>query len=321
MDRIWVVCAADNDFAAPLAVTMRSSMVNLRHGTHLELIVIDGGIRKGNKEKIARSLENYPCGITFSTVDPTRLEGVRLTTDFPTVTHFRLLIPELVPASCSKVIYLDSDLVVRGDLGALWNLNLGDNHLLAAQDTGVLLLRDAPGLPEHRTPGTGNAPMYFNSGVLVIDVEKWRADRIGEQVIAYAQTNRKHVRWPDQDALNATLIGKWGPLDLRWNQLPSVHDEALWVDERFSYPQREQLVDDPHIVHYSQGKPWKFGCRHPQVDLYFHYLDQTAWSGWRPSKFGTRARLRKRRLVRAVDKARQVLRDLQRTPSGDRNDE
>uniref|UniRef100_A0ACD5GQP8 Uncharacterized protein n=1 Tax=Desertifilum tharense IPPAS B-1220 TaxID=1781255 RepID=A0ACD5GQP8_9CYAN len=46
------------------------------------------------------------------------------------------------------------------------------------------------------------------------------------------------------------------------------------------------MLEDPYIVHYTtSSKPWRVGCQHPKRDLFYDYLNLTAWSGWRPTRW------------------------------------
>jgi lipopolysaccharide biosynthesis glycosyltransferase len=94
------------------------------------------------------------------------------------------------------------------------------------------------------------------------------------------------VRWVDQYALNVVLSGRWGQLDLRWNQGARIFSYPSWSLSPFDRKTFEQLRDDPYIIHFTTAdKPWLVSCLHPSRKLFFEYLDRTAWAGWRPTRF------------------------------------
>ena len=132
-DTVTVVCASDDNYAMPLSVTACSIIKNLPSDQNLNLYVLDGGIQTKNLDKIRRSLDSSRCKLTFfNTKD--RFKEVPTTDHFTEAIFHRLLIPELLPTDLQKVIYLDCDLLVLTDISELWNIEIGDYHLLAVQD-------------------------------------------------------------------------------------------------------------------------------------------------------------------------------------------
>ncbi len=285
-EAIVIVCAADNGYAMPLAVTVRSVMANIQTKRKIVLFIIDGGIRLGNKRKIIESLNSEQIKIEW--VQPKRAIFAKMMVSLHVTiaTYYRILIPELLPSNFKKAIYLDSDLIVKGDIEQLWNIDVEDNYLLAVQDIGAPYVSSHQGLMNYKQLGIPASYKYFNGGVLVFNLEKWRQDNISKQIIEYLEQNREYVRWWDQDGLNAILAGKWGELDLKWNQHPEIYDYSSWNDSEFKDKLKyvyNDIIHNPYIVHFATpGKPWMYSsCKHPEKNLFFQYVDKTAWSGWR----------------------------------------
>ncbi|MGK7893397.1 MAG: glycosyltransferase family 8 protein, partial [Xenococcus sp. (in: cyanobacteria)] len=143
------------------------------------------------------------------------------------------------------------------------------------------------GLIKYKELGLKENDKYFNSGVLVINLDKWRSDNLSEEVIKFIQINRESIRWADQDGLNAILVNKWGELDQRWNQTSMIHKYSCWQESPFTEEVYNNTLNEPYIIHFSsQIKPWHFKVTYkcPNEDLFFEYLDRTAYSGWRPKE-------------------------------------
>ncbi|HEY9635127.1 MAG TPA: glycosyltransferase family 8 protein [Coleofasciculaceae cyanobacterium] len=283
---IALVCAADENYAVPLAVTLHSALVNLKNKPKIALFIIDGGISQRSQRRILQSID--PDQVDISWVQPNKalVENLKVERHLTIVTYYRLLIPQLVPRHFNKVIYLDSDMVVKGDLEQLWNIDIGDNYVLAVQDDNQRYIRMSGGLRNYKEVGINPDYKYFNAGLLVINLEKWRTDNIPQKVVEYLERNKDYVRDHDQDGLNAVLAGKWGELNPRWNQMPRIYTYSSWQDSPYDEPLYQELLEHPYIVHYTTSpKPWHQGCSHPAKDLFFQYLDQTAWSGWRNTIF------------------------------------
>jgi lipopolysaccharide biosynthesis glycosyltransferase len=282
---ITLACAADDRFAMPLAVTLRSALDALSEPHRLEVHVLDGGIRRDNRVRLARSLDSPRLRLHFTTPPPDALGEIRPNRRFPAAAFYRLRVAELLPDSLARAIYLDADLVVVSDLARLWAEPFRGLPLLAVRDAGAPTVASPRGLRNHRELGLAPDQPYFNSGVLSIDLARWRQEKISEQLLRYLVTHADVVRWPDQDTLNAVLAGRFGELDPRWNQIPQVWEPATGDGDPFPAWLRERVIRDPWIVHYSTwSKPWHPRCTHPERERFFATLDRTAWAGWRPRK-------------------------------------
>ena len=296
---VVLVAAADGNFVMPLAAMVRSVLDNLGAARQLCLYVIDGGIAPGARDQLLKSWEDPRLETHWLPADKAVLGDVKISGHVNIMTYCRLLTPFVLPEHLEKAIYLDADMIVERDLGTLWEEPLGNAMLLAAQDMTVPhvdsrealpnfaqcapYLSQAVALPSYRALGIPGAAKYFNAGLLVMNLHRWRVEQVSEAVIAYLNTHKEEVRYWDQDGLNAVLHADWRELDGRWNQIPHIYRYPAWEESPFARDIFEAYIADPWIVHYStRSKPWHWDNRHPRRDRYFHYLDRTAWVGWRP---------------------------------------
>lgn len=291
-DSIVVVCAADDKYAMPLAVMVRSILANLSNDYSIFLFVIDGGIKKKNKQKILKTLSGEYCEVRFIPKPEQfarRLEeAYRYTVTegqaknyISIAQYYRIFIAELLPEQIKKAIYLDCDLVVNEDLSQLWQTDLEENYVLAAQDTWIRSVSADNGLLNYQQLGIDPNAKYFNSGVLVINLEKWRREKILTKATEYLNHYKEHVLYGDQDILNALFTGQWGELDPRWNVTPGIYEYASWQESPFPENVYNNLMHNPYIIHFAaEAKPWNSQEAFLK-ERFFHYLDMTAWSGWR----------------------------------------
>jgi len=290
---IVVVCAADDKYAMPLSVTARSLLANLSNDYSVLLFVIDGGIKKKNKQKILETLSGEYCEVRF--IPKPEQFAKRLEEAYRyTITegqaknyisiaqYYRIFIAELLPEQIKKAIYLDCDLVVNKDLSQLWQTDLGENYVLAAQDTWIHSVSANNGLLNYQELGIDPYAKYFNSGVLVINLEKWRREKIPNKAIEYLNHYKEHILYGDQDILNALFTGQWGELDPRWNVTARVYEYSDWHESPYSENIYNHLIqNEPYIIHFVSGeKPWN-SRNVPLAEYFFHYIDMTTWSGWR----------------------------------------
>jgi lipopolysaccharide biosynthesis glycosyltransferase len=295
---IVVVCAADDNYAMPLAVTVRSALENLKSQHKMLLFIIDGDISNRNKQKILKSLKSENCEVKFIPKPDYLLKM----TEFEYIEKYhvlsasgaalyRLMISELLPRQFDKAIYLDCDLVIKGSLEELWETDLAENYVLAVQDMLIQYVSSPCGLLNYQELGISPDAKYFNSGVLVINLKKWRDDKITIKAIEYLKHNRKYVRWHDQDVLNALFASQWGELHPQWNFMVGIYEYSF--SKESTYPGHGQndlntiqnlynnLVHNPYIIHFTSGKkPWN-SRKTLLKEYFFEYLDMTVWSNWR----------------------------------------
>jgi lipopolysaccharide biosynthesis glycosyltransferase len=278
---IVLVCAADDNYSMPLAATTRSVVASMRNPQNLSLYIIDGGISKVNKERIIQNLKSEQVKVTWVKAHRSQFKNMQISSTVTIAAYYRLLIPAILPTNIEKAIYIDSDVIVRSDIEALWQQDIRDNYLLAVQDMGAPLVSSPRGLVNYQELGIPADCKYLNSGVLVLNLKKWRQDNTSLEVIKYLNDYKQYVRWFDQDGLNAVLAGKWGELDARWNQMPYLFRFGSWQESPFSEEEYNNLLNHPYIIHYStREKPWNDNCNHPQKELFYEYLDKSIWSNW-----------------------------------------
>ena len=283
LEPLTIVCAADDGYAMPLAVVIHSTLKHLNPKLKANFFIIDGGIKEKNKRKILKFLDPKRCQIHWLSPPDSLLEQAKLSGHIKVAAYYRLLIPELLPNHLTKAIYLDSDLIVNANLGLLWDVDLGENDLLAVQILTLLNVSSPNMSINYQKLGIPSDSKYFNSGVLVFNLQRWRDRNITAEMLAYLKNNREYIIWHDQDVLNGVLVGRWGELDPRWNQTQGIYNYNSWEESPFSETVYNNILKDPYIIHFaSRSKPWNDNQNnHPQRSLFFQYLDMTAWSGWR----------------------------------------
>lgn len=296
-----IVLAADENFALPLAVTVRSALDNLDPECKLQIYVLDGGIRPATRAKLEQSWPAGRYSVRWVPFDASVLAEVPLSGHVNHMTYARIVVQRLLPATVDRVIYLDADLIVLGDLAQLWTEPMAGAWCLAVQDCAAPSMdadatptfkRCAPHLgarvpvANYRELGFDATDPYLNGGVLVLDLAAWRREAVDVQLIDCLEQHREHVRWWDQYALNVVLHGQWRPLDHRWNQGANTFSFPNWSESPYDESTFERLRSDPLVVHFTtKHKPWKVTCLHPWRRQFFEYLDRTAWAGWRPPWF------------------------------------
>lgn len=281
---VVITCATDAHYVTPLAVMLRSVLTNLSGDRTAAIYILDGGVDQESRDKLSQGLPSGQATVEWIPANPEAYSGAPLWGRMPVSTYYKLAVADTVPADVHKAIWLDCDLVVRGDIARLWDVDLGGNYIRAAQDSIVPLVSSPCGIAAHETLGIPANAKYFNAGVMLVDLDRWRADKISQRVLDYLRRFGDSVFFWDQEGLNAVLAGKWGEIDPRWNCNASVPPPRR-VNRNAAAITQTEANESPWIIHWAGNlKPWRYPGRDPEKLLYFEYLDKTAWAGWRPRR-------------------------------------
>ena len=204
--------------------------------------------------------------------------------------YYRLAIPDLLPQA-ERGIYLDSDLIINGDLGELYEWDLQGCSLAAARDvmmyalvrTSGLTNRESGSVPVRRYFGEvlklPDPECYYQSGVMVLDLVRLRALNRLPEMLRLAGQNRYWM--PDQDILNALFVGDIATLPQRWNLLTGGGEYQSFLAKVPGPLMAEYTAAraNPAIIHYaSYTKPWRY-CDIDYAPLFWATLQQTPYQG------------------------------------------
>lgn len=238
------------------------------------LYIIDDHINKANKSKVLKSILSEKVHIKWISINERLISKISLPDSdcintYSRDVHLRFLAPYILPSYVKKVIYLDSDLIVLKDISKLWGIDFKDNIILAVRDSFVRSIGSRYGVVNYKQLGINPRLKYFNSGVLVINIEKWRNEEITPKLIECLRKNKNYAQFPDQYGLNVILINKWGELNSRWNQFPDA----------------KKKNSKAYILHYVGLKPhMRNGKSFFNEKTFFNdYFDLTQLKGWRPN--------------------------------------
>lgn len=183
--------------------------------------------------------------------------------------YSRLFLGSLVDSTISKIIYMDVDAIVNGGLTELWSIDTSE-----FQVAGVL---DDVELYAKRMVGMNDDASYINSGFLLINLDKWRADHIEERILEFLVKNNGNVYHHDQGLINAVCEKKL-ILPIKYNMVTNfyVFPFSQFTQTPFySKSEMEDAKQRPTFIHFTAGvanRPWMKNCKHPLRALYIKYL-------------------------------------------------
>lgn len=279
---ISVIYAIDRNYLLPLAVSATSLLVNFSRHRGLRLFVLHERLTEDELEPVLASLAPWlRPGIHVELIawDPASLAGMRTTLHFSRANFARILAPGLLPRDLAKAVYLDADTLVLADISALFDLDPSPWVTMLAPDWTGTLGHPLLGLPADLSRwGASPADRNFNSGVQLMNLERWRSERVSAMLLEEAARSPELLFIADQNLTNVCLRGRIGELDPRWNK-QFVYRKIR--EGEWKMPFMEHAWDPPRIVHFvSEEKPWLPGCALPERELYYAY--------WKKTKFAFR---------------------------------
>lgn len=258
---IHIATCFDQNFEIPFLILAKSIE------THSQSDITIHAIHNGPVEYARAAAQNLKKLSVVFYDSSGHLEKYR-TTGSQTVTTFaRLHIHQLLNG-INRVIYLDTDVIVRTDLGALFNVDLKLKPIAAAIDYVLLLAAERreyiriSGMPWRADQyvrqylGMNDIGTYFNAGVLVIDLPNLEGSGALARAARFLAQKDYRCLFNDQDALNVALEGNFTVLDPRWNYMPLLGMQTTRTRSGEQIRTVLKLCDDPWLVHFAGLKPW-----------------------------------------------------------------
>jgi lipopolysaccharide biosynthesis glycosyltransferase len=186
---------------------------------------------------------------------------------YPLNIYMRLFIPYFLPEDIEKVLYLDVDMIVQKDISVLFDNDLNNYVVAAVLDPRIITFDNSwGGVLNYKELGLPGTTKYFNTGLLLMNTVKWRAENVTERIISCIDNNKKFANYPDQYGLNVVLAGEWLELDPLWNHFCTI-----------DHP-------DPYLIHFVQRKPIYKSYDNVErfKKIFDQYLDQTKWTNFKP---------------------------------------
>ena len=277
-----VAFAADNNYVPMLTCTITSMLHNASPDCHYDITIMTTDISDNNR-KIMRSHFAKLRSVTVNFIDVSRfVSHYRLDTNNQHIgieTYYRFLIQDLLPYY-DKVAYLDSDLIIKGDIAELFRIDLGSNLVGAVRDAdylGMLNQKDGRRLAySYEVLEMENPYDYFQAGVLLLNTQALRSAIPVQRWLEAAQDTR--YIYNDQDILNRYCQGRVTYLDFSWNVM---HDGSNRIVNAISYAPAEVFRNyadsrnNENIIHYAGiDKPWTIRTC-DRADEYWKYARQT----------------------------------------------
>lgn len=246
-DRMTVAVCVDGGFVKH-ALVMVASLLNSGQSLAFDVHVFHAAANAVDLAEFDLLFEGetrHRCELRAISLD--QFESFPASASISVGTYARLLVPHLLPDR-AKTLYLDADLIVQDDLASFWRTNLA-GYAAAVVEDPLCDNRDAIGFMP--------VEPYFNAGVMLMNLDLWRAEPLAEAVVDCVKTQGLALKYFDQDALNIVLKGRVLFCSPRWNFQPRMADVEA-IDLRCQSFEFARARARPAVIHYTTPyKPWR----------------------------------------------------------------
>lgn len=264
----------NNNYVNQMIVTATSICIN-NAGNH-NFYIFTSDISASNMAKINDQLGKYKCKSIIITVDDRCLDGVPiLRNDFNKTPYYKLLIPIYLPLDVERILYLDADMIVDKSITEMYNLDLDEYYFAAVPD----IIRNEKDKEYLKKLGINyeKGERYFNSGLILFNMERFRKYYKIEDALEYIQKNGATFKYHDQEVLNGLFFKNYFQLDEKYNRFTGFHSVVEILVHILKIDRSE--FKNTVVFHYANLKPWNDDYIGKWENVYWKYAKQsTAYS-------------------------------------------
>lgn len=235
MEKRVIALGADSGYKEQVLVTIKSIC---RYDKNIKFYLINKDIDNAWFNDVNEKLSKFDSTIVDIKIESSDIENFKTLSHISSATYFRYFIPNKI--SEEKVLYLDSDLIVRSSLDELFNFDLGDKALAASIDM----------ISEVYDKNTRE----FNAGVILINNRIWREYDVLKNAMDIHFNRDSELKNADQTVLNILFESNWIELDRKYNY--QVGADYIRKIDRINDEYKK--IENTVIVHFTTAnKPWK----------------------------------------------------------------
>ncbi|HYW34938.1 MAG TPA: glycosyltransferase [Balneolaceae bacterium] len=270
-EEIHIALACDERYFPGLLATITSILVSSDSGHAYRFHVLDGGIKSESLKFLKDTLSKFKHDTELNVigVDTSQFD------DFPEfffdspMNYARLLLPKLLK-NLDKAIYTDVDILHFKDIKNLWSENLPNYSMTVGMEVSIKSLGGE--FFDYAALDLSKDAPYFNNGLMMMDLNKWRSENISEKVMNFISNHPDQCEFHEQSAMNIILSGDFKLLDKSWNV--QSHREAF--DQIEDFNQLKNFEINFHFV--TSSKPWLKYNDSPQNRLFYTLLDELGYT-------------------------------------------
>ena len=245
-----IAVSINDGFVMPARVMLHSLF--RQASRPIRLILLYNALSPENREALRAVAESFGGDFREIFIDEKYFKGASLDNNplYSIEIYYRIMLPYLTEED--RILWLDADIVVNGDIAELYRRDVADQYLAAVTDA----VEEQGGREEIKNKLGIADRTYFNSGVLLLNTRKIRNEVPQHRFFEAIEQYNDILKCPDQDILNKVL-----------------GEKCLILPTRYNYQQHTTpgcKAENGLILHYIWKKPWNAD--------YPGYLDESFWN-------------------------------------------
>ena len=257
--KISIAYAPDDKYVNQTVVSMKSA---LEHNEQVEFIIMYSKLSDESMQKLGA----VGGSLRLIKMDESQFADLTLSKWVTVQAWFRIKLPDLCK-DLDKVLYLDCDTLIRGNLDELFSLDLTDKYLAGVKDVwGVSKYVKRLGM---------KSGVYVNSGMLLFNCNYCRKEHFFDKVVEFAKNNAKIIEFCDQDSINKVVDEYKLVISPKYNLMDTWWRGGYYEFEGEEETEYLQAKENPVIVHLTGLKPAFKGCGNKFKDEWWEVAKKT----------------------------------------------
>lgn len=257
--KISIAYAPDDNYVNQTVVSMKSA---LEHNEQVEFIIMYSKLSAESMQKLGA----VGGSLRLIKMDESQFADLTLSKWVTVQAWFRIKLPDLCK-DLDKVLYLDCDTLIRGNLDELFSMDLTGKYLAGVKDVwGVLKYVKRLGM---------KSGVYVNSGMLLFNCDYCRKEHFFDKVVDFAKNNAKIIEFCDQDSINKVVDEHKLVISPKYNLMDTWWRGGYYEFEGEEETEYLQAKENPVIAHLTGLKPAFKGCGNKFKDEWWEVAKKT----------------------------------------------
>ena len=257
--KISIAYAPDDKYVNQTVVSMKSA---LEHNEQVEFIIMYSKLSAESMQKLGA----VGGSLRLIKMDESQFADLTLSKWVTVQAWFRIKLPDLCK-DLDKVLYLDCDTLIRGNLDELFSLDLTDKYLAGVKDVW--------GVSKYVKRLDMKSGVYVNSGMLLFNCDYCRKEHFFDKVVEFAKNNAKIIEFCDQDSINKVVDEYKLVVSPKYNFMDTWWRGGYYEFEGEEEAEYLQAKENPVIVHLTGLKPAFKGCGNKFKDEWWEVAKKT----------------------------------------------
>lgn len=254
MNNIFFVI--DENYVKQMLVTLNSIFKN-NNGNDFSIYVVHSDLSETSQQDISNFIHKHNSNVTLFKIPSSFIDtDIMLGSRWSSVVYYKLYAIFKLPLD--KVLYLDSDIIVDGDISNLFDIDMEGKYIFGVEDVGMdQVLWDET--IHFRRIGLPEGAKYINAGVMLLNLKEIKRSETLDNMMEIYREKSSRLLFNEQDLINMLWWDKIAILDSKYNRIATD----------FRYRREIMFCQDDIIYHYTVNKPW--------IDIYRNNKEVYLW--------------------------------------------